>query len=69
MPWGTVLACPRQGKPESALTSIMGLWGIHLTGVSDLPPWATRRRSLQAGPQDGRRSRKAIAAVAEGSGG
>src|SRR5271166_1960060 len=28
---------------------IMHLWGIHLTGVRNLPPRAARRRSLQAG--------------------
>jgi hypothetical protein len=28
---------------------ISDIWGVHLTGVSDLPPRAARRRSLQAG--------------------
>ena len=36
--------------PEiTALTGITDDWGIHLTGVRDLPPRAARRRSLQAG--------------------
>src|SRR5271166_4536315 len=28
---------------------ILVVWGIHLTGVRNLPPRAARRRSLQAG--------------------
>jgi hypothetical protein len=31
------------------LHAITAIWGVHLTGVRDLPPRAARRRSLQAG--------------------
>ena len=40
------------GKPGAGCVSasrITRIWGVHLTGVRDLPPRAARRRSLQAG--------------------
>jgi hypothetical protein len=39
----------QQLREYSNHLNIMGLWGIHLTGVRDLPPRAALRRSLQAG--------------------
>jgi hypothetical protein len=39
----------RPGGGDRMLAAIRRIWGVHLTGVSDLPPRAARRRSLQAG--------------------
>jgi hypothetical protein len=45
----TFAALPADPPQLIPLRSISAVWGIHLTGVGDLPPRAARRRSLQAG--------------------
>ena len=45
---GRVLSAGQVDETFS-VQSITKVWGIHLTGVRNLPPRAARRRSLQAG--------------------
>jgi PAS domain S-box-containing protein len=45
--WNT--AAESMAADEIIGRPITCIWGVHLTGVSDLPPRAARRRSLQAG--------------------
>lgn len=44
-----VLGFKDQRPHPAEVTGITGHWGVHLTGVGDLPPRAIRRGSLQAG--------------------
>src|SRR5258708_649328 len=43
------VALERHNEVLEKLDGIIDLWGVHLTGVSDLPPRAARQSSLQAG--------------------